>query len=91
MFNEEGYASLRTKIVAGITTGALGISVANPADMVKVKLQAQRSGGIKRYNGVMDCYAKVYAESGVPGLWTGIGPNLFRNSIINAAELASYD
>lgn len=24
-------------------------------------------------------------------LWTGIGPNIARNAIINAAELASYD
>ena len=25
------------------------------------------------------------------GLWTGVGPNIMRNSVINAAELASYD
>lgn len=25
------------------------------------------------------------------GLWTGWGPNVVRNSVINAAELASYD
>lgn len=24
-------------------------------------------------------------------LWTGLGPNIARNAIINAAELASYD
>lgn len=24
-------------------------------------------------------------------LWTGVGPNIARNAIINAAELASYD
>lgn len=25
------------------------------------------------------------------GLWKGVGPNIARNAIINAAELASYD
>ena len=25
------------------------------------------------------------------GLWRGIGPNVARNAIVNAAELASYD
>jgi len=90
-FQEDGLPSLRTKIISGITTGALGIAVANPADMVKVRLQAQRSGGVKKYNGVMDVYSKVYRAEGIPGLWTGLTPNLFRNSIINAAELASYD
>lgn len=24
-------------------------------------------------------------------LWTGVGPNVARNALINAAELASYD
>ena len=30
-------------------------------------------------------------EEGVAGLWTGVGPNIARNAIINAVELASYD
>ncbi|KAG1669690.1 hypothetical protein FOA52_002074 [Chlamydomonas sp. UWO 241] len=30
-------------------------------------------------------------EEGLAGLWKGIGPNIARNAIINAAELASYD
>ncbi len=39
----------------------------------------------------MDCYSKIVAEKGVGGLWIGVVPNIMRNSIINAAELASYD
>jgi hypothetical protein len=30
-------------------------------------------------------------QEGVTKLWTGLGPNVARNAIINAAELASYD
>jgi len=30
-------------------------------------------------------------QEGLGALWTGIGPNVARNAIINAAELASYD
>lgn len=30
-------------------------------------------------------------QEGVAALWTGLGPNIARNAIINAAELASYD
>ena len=30
-------------------------------------------------------------QEGLAGLWTGLGPNVMRNAIINAAELASYD
>ena len=39
----------------------------------------------------MDCYSKIIADKGPLGLWIGIVPNIMRNSIINAAELASYD
>ena len=33
----------------------------------------------------------MYVEGGIANLWTGWGPNVMRNSVINAAELASYD
>jgi hypothetical protein len=32
-----------------------------------------------------------YLQEGIGALWTGLGPNVARNAIINAAELASYD
>jgi solute carrier family 25 uncoupling protein 8/9 len=43
------------------------------------------------YTSSFDCYKKIYAEGGIGKLWTGWGPNVIRNSVINAAELASYD
>ena len=39
----------------------------------------------------MDAYAQIIKQEGLIGLWTGIGPNIFRNGVINAAELATYD
>jgi len=39
----------------------------------------------------MDCYSKIVSEKGITGLWVGIVPNIMRNSIINASELATYD
>jgi solute carrier family 25 (mitochondrial uncoupling protein), member 8/9 len=36
-------------------------------------------------------YAICDREEGVAGLWKGVGPNVMRNALINAAELASYD
>lgn len=93
---EEGqFPSLLQKIATGIVTGALAITVANPTDLVKIKMQAQGASsslGIpKQYNGCMDCYSQIIKEGGVKNLWTGWGPNVMRNSVINAAELASYD
>ena len=33
--------SLLQKIAAGMATGAIGISIANPTDLVKVRMQGQ--------------------------------------------------
>lgn len=37
------------------------------------------------------CACPACREEGLLGLWKGLGPNVARNAIINAAELASYD
>ena len=86
--------TIGTKILAAMATGTLGICVANPTDLVKVRLQSQRGADPlkpKLYNGTIDCYRKTYAAGGIAGFWTGIIPNILRNSVINAAEIASYD
>ncbi|KAK1321306.1 Mitochondrial uncoupling protein 1 [Acorus calamus] len=89
-----GDVPLSKKILAGLTTGALAISVANPTDLVKVRLQAEGKlppGVPKRYTGSLNAYSTIVKQEGLAALWTGIGPNIARNAIINAAELASYD
>lgn len=85
--------TLFQKVIAGLASGAIGISVANPTDVVKIRMQAQgRLPPEERpYKGSLDCYKKIIAEKGVPGLWIGVFPNMARNAIINSAELASYD
>ncbi|KAL4503410.1 hypothetical protein ABPG72_001016 [Tetrahymena utriculariae] len=84
---------LYKKILAGLTTGAIGITVANPTDLVKIRLQAEGKKPIteRRYNGVWDAYTKIVRTDGVTGLWRGLVPNIVRNSVINATELATYD
>lgn len=99
--------------------GAIAIAVANPTDLVKIRLQAEGKlpvGVLGRYSGAIDAYRSIVKQvsfvklisgcatncfptnvsarsqqEGVAALWTGLGPNIARNAIINAAELASYD
>eukprot|EP00002_Diphylleia_rotans_P009536 TRINITY_DN1990_c0_g1_i1.p1 TRINITY_DN1990_c0_g1~~TRINITY_DN1990_c0_g1_i1.p1 ORF type:complete len:306 (+),score=58.29 TRINITY_DN1990_c0_g1_i1:50-967(+) len=85
---------LSKKILAGLTTGALGIMVASPTDLVKIRLQAEGRlppGVARRYTGTFNAFSTIAKEEGIPGLWRGLGPNVARNAIITAAELASYD
>ncbi|KAG0583895.1 hypothetical protein M758_3G169200 [Ceratodon purpureus] len=89
-----GDPPLLKKIAAGLTTGALGICVASPTDLVKVRLQSEGKlapGVPRRYSGAMNAYSTIVKQEGFTKLWTGLGPNVARNAIINAAELASYD
>ncbi|EGR32123.1 hypothetical protein IMG5_095380 [Ichthyophthirius multifiliis] len=90
---ELGQTPLYKKILAGLTTGCIGIMVANPTDLVKIRLQAEgkKPAGERRYNGVLDAYTKIVRTQGAAGLWQGLAPNIVRNSVINATELATYD
>jgi len=86
--------TLGGKVLSGLVSGAIGITVANPTDLVKVRMQSEgalAAGAAPRYRGVVDAYASIVRAEGVRGLWTGLGPAVARNSIINATELASYE
>jgi solute carrier family 25 uncoupling protein 8/9 len=48
-------------------------------------------GQAKKYPNAIKAYGIIRREEGMLGLWKGLGPNIARNAIINAAELASYD
>lgn len=39
----------------------------------------------------MDAWIKIYKQEGILSYWTGLGPNVARNAIINAVELVTYD
>ncbi|CAN8253262.1 unnamed protein product [Cochlearia groenlandica] len=89
-----GDIPLYQKILAALLTGAIAIIVANPTDLVKVRLQSEGklpAGVPRRYAGAIDAYFTIVKLEGVSALWTGLGPNIARNAIVNAAELASYD
>lgn len=46
----------------------------------------------KLYKGTLDCYKQIYLrEGGMKGFFAGVGPNVGRNSFMNAAELAAFD
>lgn len=65
-----------------------------PTDLVKVRFQSEgklQVGQQPRYSGVLNAYSTIVKQEGLKGLWTGLGPAVMRNSVINATELASYD
>ncbi|KAK8939443.1 Mitochondrial uncoupling protein 1 [Platanthera guangdongensis] len=60
--NFVGDVPLSKKILAGLTTGALAISIATPTDLVKVRLQAEGKlppGVPRRYSGALNAYSTI--------------------------------
>jgi solute carrier family 25 uncoupling protein 8/9 len=90
--------ALWKKVAAGASSGAIASGIANPTDLVKVRMQTDgmvkdASGEIipKRYKGVIDCFTSTVKQEGVIGLWKGVGPTVGRATALAAAELATYD
>jgi len=85
------------KLLMGLTAGAVGQAVAVPADLVKVRMQADAravAAGKQvapRYQGMADALVKITRQEGVVGLWRGASPAVQRAALVNLGELATYD
>lgn len=89
---------LYKKIAAGGTAGAVASGIANPTDLVKVRLQTDGmmkgpDGNLlpKKYTGMTHAFSSIVREEGFLGLWNGVGPTMGRATALAAAELATYD
>ncbi|KAL8142317.1 hypothetical protein V2J09_015349 [Rumex salicifolius] len=87
--------SLPTKALVGGFSGVIAQIVASPADLVKVRMQADgrllRQGLQPRYSGPIDALTKIIHNEGFSGLWKGVFPNVQRALLVNMGELACYD
>ncbi|KAM3934544.1 dicarboxylate carrier UCP2-like [Leptodactylus fuscus] len=86
------HVGIGSRLLAGCTTGAMAVAIAQPTDVVKVRFQAQANvSSSRRYKGTMDAYKTIAKEEGVRGLWKGTAPNITRNALVNCTELVTYD
>jgi solute carrier family 25 uncoupling protein 8/9 len=73
--NHSGGLHVGTRIAAGLTTGALAVLIAQPTDVVKVRLQAQQrtqgTGTVPRYTSTLQAYQTIARQEGARGLWKG--------------------
>jgi len=91
---DQGIGLMLIRVSAGVTTGTLAILLAQPTDVVKVRMQAERHDTTKprRYKGVMNAYQTIARQEGLSGgLYRGTVPNIVRNCIINVGEIVVYD
>ncbi|ETV64893.1 hypothetical protein H257_18289 [Aphanomyces astaci] len=78
---------LYTKITAGAITGAFGSALANPTDLVKVRMQGEGT----RYASTRQAFVDIWTHEGTRGLWKGVGPTVKRAALLTATQIPSYD
>ena len=82
--------SLGLKVMSGALTGCFGSALANPLDLVKVRMQS--ATGAAPYSSVVAALSAIRAEGdGVRGLWRGTGPTCARATLLTASQVPTYD
>ncbi|CAG8581565.1 1430_t:CDS:2, partial [Scutellospora calospora] len=77
----------------GSIAGAVGATVVYPIDLVKTRMQNQRSRvvGELLYRNSIDCFQKVIKNEGILGLYSGLGPQLVGVAPEKAIKLTVND
>jgi hypothetical protein len=77
------------KFLSGAIAGLVGSALANPADLIKIRMQAAPPGE----NFSLSWHIKdVYqTQGGVAGFYRGVVPTMVRATLLGAAYLGSYD
>jgi solute carrier family 25 (mitochondrial carrier), member 14/30 len=71
--------------------GAFSSAIANPTDVLKVRMQAQGRGTASSQMPLYKCFYEIYRCEGVKGLYRGVMPTSQRAMTIAAVELPVYD
>ncbi|KAJ2060951.1 mitochondrial aspartate-glutamate transporter agc1 [Coemansia sp. S146] len=77
----------------GAVAGGIGAAVVYPIDLVKTRMQNQRSAvvGEMLYKNSIDCFRKVVRNEGILGLYRGLGPQLVGVAPEKAIKLTVND
>lgn len=93
----EGVLNFLTDFAAGGISGAVAKTATAPIERVKLIIQTQdanpkiKSGEVKRYTGIVDCFARVYKEQGLGAFWRGNFTNVIRYFPTQAFNFAFKD
>jgi solute carrier family 25 oxoglutarate transporter 11 len=82
------------KSISSFFAGGIAALVANPADLILVRMQADGTLPVEQrrnYKNVFDGFSKIVKTEGVANLWRGAFPSIQRACIINLALLAPFE
>ncbi|EJU05015.1 mitochondrial carrier [Dacryopinax primogenitus] len=89
---------LPLKVMSALTSAVVGASLANPTDLVKIRMQAPYPPGHPPpYRSTLYAFRSVYLEGGgtllggMRSLWRGTGPTVARGIVISVSQIVGYD
>ncbi|XP_055557564.1 kidney mitochondrial carrier protein 1 isoform X2 [Falco biarmicus] len=80
--------TLVINVLCGILSGVISSSIANPTDVLKIRMQAQ---GSVIQGGMMGNFIQIYQKEGTKGLWKAISLTAQRAAVVVGVELPVYD
>ncbi|NXS99714.1 KMCP1 protein, partial [Jacana jacana] len=80
--------TLMINVLCGILSGVISSSIANPTDVLKIRMQAQ---GSVIQGGMMGNFIQIYQKEGTKGLWKAMSLTAQRAAIVVGVELPVYD
>lgn len=86
-------APLLARIAAGALAGGGASALANPTDVIKVRMQADGRLPLaeQRYTGCGHAARTILGEEGWRAFYRGVLPNVQRACVVNGAGIAAYD
>lgn len=87
--------SVPAAFLCGCAAGCAAQSMANPFDIVKVRMQMdgrRKAMGLEpRGTSCMQEMRSIYRQGGVRGMWRGVAPSCTRACLMTAGDVGSYD
>ncbi|KIK70643.1 hypothetical protein GYMLUDRAFT_253985 [Collybiopsis luxurians FD-317 M1] len=81
-------------ILGGIAA-CIAVTISNPAEVVKTRLQLQgelaKAGAVKVYKHAPDAFVKTWKNEGIRGLQRGLGPAYVYQILLNGSRLGFYE
>ncbi|KAG7452261.1 mitochondrial carrier [Guyanagaster necrorhizus] len=90
-----GRLSTAEGFVCGGIAACIAVTISNPAEVAKTRLQLQgelaKSGEKKVYNSALDVFSKTWKNEGVRGMQRGLGPAYTYQILLNGSRLGFYE
>ncbi|KAJ3027945.1 UNVERIFIED_CONTAM: hypothetical protein HDU68_002801 [Siphonaria sp. JEL0065] len=101
----KGSEPFAIKVIAAVSIGCIGSAVANPTDLVKIRLQREfghvnkegiltsglQKGSPPSYNNTFHAFYKIVQTETFWGLYKGVQATALRASLVTGAQLSTYD